>query len=158
LVGKVADVSGYEVGLIPELHGAGIADAGEGGSGGRGPVGGEDGFPYDQYANVGIGNLGEDLLDCGGPPQAGESGGGEEDDDADGVGGVVEGLLKGAEVGGAEGGKRRLAGWGLAGSEAHGNQEKKEDGGDGGPEENDAGAGAAGAGVTTDVELAETYD
>lgn len=123
LAGQVPDVSGYEVGLIPELHGAGIGDAGEGGGGGWGPVGGEDGLPDDQDANVGIGDLGEDLLDCGGPPQASESGGGEEYDDADSVGGVVEGLLEGAEVAGAEGDEGRLAGGGLAGAEAHGEQE-----------------------------------
>ena len=72
---------------------------------------------------AGVGDFGEDLLDCGGPPQAGESGGGEEYDEADGVRGLVKDSLEGAEIGGAEGGERRLSGGGLAGAEANREQE-----------------------------------
>lgn len=87
-----------------------VGDTRESAVGGRTPVGGEDGLPNDEDADVSIGVMREDLLDCGRPPQAFGSGGGKEKDEARNAGIGVEGGGEASEIVGGERGERRLAG------------------------------------------------
>jgi len=67
---------------VPVLGGAGVVQAGQHAGGGTPPIGDEDGLPNGEDSHRQSAVCLKNLLDCGGPPQAGGSRGREQDDDA----------------------------------------------------------------------------
>lgn len=105
---------GHKMLAIPVLKSPWVLDARQCESCGRHPIGYQDRFPDDEEPNFRVRNRFDDLLDCGGPPQADRSSGREKSENADRVRTFIESFPELIEVLRREVRERRLLRWGLS--------------------------------------------
>ena len=101
---------------VPELARSAVRDSSERAAARRPPVRCEDRFPHHKHAHLSLGLSRQQLLNCGGPPQASRSSRRQQQDQARNAGIGIERFLELAETSFRECDNRRLARWRRAGT------------------------------------------